>query len=156
MQKLLVVLCLILSACTPPYGNYTKNVDAVNVQMADDSADELAALYPPASTRFSISQDSKDAYGTELLKSLREKGYALEEGSSLSNFIVHPTPLATASGAASSPEKTTSNKCFGYIVDQLGEGLYRVTIRIGSACLSRVYSVSGNRIAPAGAWSRKE
>jgi hypothetical protein len=170
MQKyMMVILCLVsLSACTSQYGNYTK--------MADDSARELMVLYPPASTHLTLSQTTIDAYGAELVKKLRENSYALEEESGFRILGDSPAP-ATAGGnitarsnlkgteisAVTFPAKTdapvaavSSNTSFGYVIDQVGEGLYRVKINIGSKVISRVYKVSSKGIAPAGSWTRKE
>ena len=60
MQKqLLAALCLItVTACTSPYGNYAKVTDSYNTQMADDAANELVALYPPASTHLALLQSA--------------------------------------------------------------------------------------------------
>lgn len=136
MQKIILSALVIgaLSGCVSQYGNYTNIPESSNVQMADDTAVELALLYPPASTHLIFSQPTKDSYGEELVKKLRESGYALED-----------TDVATSSG----------NK-FAYVVDQVGENLYRVQISINSQVLSRVYMSSSKGVTPAGFWTRKE
>jgi len=148
MRKLLLVTLVALTACSSHSGNYTKVSDAYNVQMADDSASRLAAIYPPASTRLTLSQKTGDAYGTELVKKLHEKGYALEE----SNVWFSNTPKNTDT----STKPPVSSTKLSYVVDPVGEQLYRVKLTIGPAVLSRVYSITNNIIAPAGSWTRKE
>jgi hypothetical protein len=143
MQKqLFAALCLMtVTACTSPYGNYAKVTDSYNTQMADDAASELVALYPPATTHLALLQSARDAYGVELVSKLRENGYALEESEKASS-----KPKAIP--AASLP--------IHYTVDNIGAGLYRVTISVSDHMMSRVYSVTGQDMLPAGAWTRKE
>ena len=88
---------------------------------------------------------------------------------------VTPPEVHTASGKPAKPSNTThqaapvipvtqtapaatqaTNLSVGYLVDQLGNGLYRVTITADSRVVSRVYTVSNNHLAAAGAWSLKE
>lgn len=180
MQKhLAATLCLAaLTACSSHYGNYAKVSDTLNAQMADDSASELATLYPPAITHLMVSPSGKDAYGVELVKKLRENGYALEEGGSISSLIATPTSTAATANskpdwsknhkdaepsapvpaikAADSASAQASNRSLFYIVDQLDVGLYRITLDIDSHVLSRVYKLEGNGVAPAGSWTLKE
>ena len=176
MPKFMIAALLLgsLSACAPQYGNYTKIPDVYNAQMADASAQKLSTLYPPASTHLVLSQIATDAYGVELIKKLRESGYAIEEGN-LPFFVATSTPANTGSSNSRSTYKSAdplapaawpktivstagliSKKSIGYIVDQLGTSLYRVTLYIDSTVFSRVYMVSGTGIAPAGSWTRKE
>ena len=170
-KTLMATLCLLsLNACASPYGNYAKLSDSDNVQMADDTAKKITALYPPALTHINLSQEAKDAYGIELVKKLRENGYAIESGDS---FEVLFSSLGAAQADSSTlPSKSSVLKnssttktaiaipdsalSMGYIVDQLGEGLYQVTVRMGTKSLSRVYQGSGDGMVPAGAWARKE
>ena len=192
MRKLITVSLMVaaLSACASQYGNYTTLSDALNAQMADDTAHKLAAVYPPAATHLGLLQSPKDAYGVELVKKLRENGYAIEDNSSGFGDLFATTSATPANsgsntssrigqadnkalvekpisiiGPASPAIPATSNAPaassrpntpLGYVVDQMGEGLYRVTVSVGVQALSRVYQVSGNKLAPAGSWTRKE
>ena len=159
----LTALCLLaVSACTSPYGNYASTSDSYNAQMADDSVHELTMLYPPAATHLALLQPAKDAYGVELVKELRSAGYAIEDNAA------NPAPVAATSGSTadahnrpiivepSAPVKATTGKSLGYVVDNLAGGLYRVTLSIDAQTVSRVYSVTGQDMLPAGAWTRKE
>lgn len=154
-KKLLTALCLItLSACTSPYGNYAKVADSYNAQMADDSAKELVALYPPATTHIRLSQEINDAYGEDLVIKLRESRYAIEEGKDTQR---------TTNAASSSPTPNDSNDAVPattlplyYTVDNIGSVLYRVTINAGDQKINRVYKISGVHMLPVGAWTRKE
>jgi hypothetical protein len=136
MQNLILSSLVIgaLSGCVSQYGNYSNISELNNAQMADDTAVELALLYPPASTHLVVSQPIKDSYGEELIKKLRESGYALEYSSA-----------ANSSGSS-----------LAYVVDQIEGNLYRVQISIDSQILSRVYMSSSKGVTPAGFWTRKE
>ena len=153
MQKpFFTVLCLLTaSACTSHYGSYAKVTDSYNAQMADDSAKELVTLYPPASTHLQISHETGDAYGIELVKSLRESGYAIEEGKSTATAANNAS--ATTADNEGSPAAILP---IHYIIDNIGNALYRVTISAGDHTINRVYSVSGDDMLPVGAWTRKE
>lgn len=50
----------------------------------------------------------------------------------------------------------TVNRSFGYIVDQVSDGMYRVTLNVDSQTLSRVYVTYDHRLVSAGSWTRKE
>jgi len=179
MQKRITsALCLtLLTACAPHYGNYANISGAYNATMADDTADELSRLYPPASTHLTLSQPTVDEFGMELVKQLRQMGYAVENSDAIANLFSSPAPKITESSDKKDWSKNHANaeptsvseikpnesgsaqgasRPIGYIVDHLGENLYRVTISIDSRLLSRVYSSSGKGITPAGAWTRKE
>ncbi len=136
MQKLILSVLVLgfLSGCASQYGNYANISELGNEQIAADTASELALLYPPASTHLVVSQPSKDSYGAELVKNLRERGYALVDSSAA----------------------TSSSNSLAYVVDQIGENLYRVQISIDSQVLSRVYMSSSKGVTPAGFWTRKE
>jgi len=156
MQKpFLAVLCLIaVSACTSPYGNHAKLTDSYNSQMADDGVHELTALYPPATTHIALLQPTEDAYGIELVKSLRESGYAIEQGGDANSAYdaANNAPMVTdnteAPPAAILP--------IHYTVDSIGGALYRITISAEDQTINRVYSVNGDDMLPVGAWTRKQ
>jgi len=133
------LLLTTLSGCASPYGNYASLPEATNVQMADESAHELALLYPPASTHLSISQMARDAYGMELVKQLREAGYGMQDAGSVTHSADDTAPLPVS-----------------YTVDHLGDELARITVNVGSQSLSRVYNTANDTITAAGSWTRKE
>ncbi len=180
MQKISIsaVVLGLLSACTSPYGNYTTISEAYNAQMADDAAQELSELYPPATTHLMVSQPTPDAYGVELVKKLREYGYAIENGADVNSPVsttdvfrevssskpdlsknhtdAKPSVSVPVIKTAGADNVQAGNRSIFYIVDQIEAGLYRVTIRIDSKVLSRVYRGSSKGILPAGSWTRKE
>jgi hypothetical protein len=137
--SLIAAMLLTLSGCASPYGNYASLPEATNVQMADESAHELVLLYPPASTHLSISQTANDAYGMELVKQLREAGYAMQDAGSVAISGDDTAPLPVS-----------------YTVDHLGYELSRITVNVGSQSLSRVYNTANDTITAAGSWTRKE
>ncbi|PWF55364.1 conjugal transfer protein TrbH [Massilia glaciei] len=150
MQKtfLLVLLMVGLAGCASskaprvPFGSFVQTpVAADDKAIADDVVKKLAALYPPAKTRFNLQHATPDAFGTSVVAALRAKGYALAE--------VKQGARAAAPAAG--------EQALAYVIDQpLDAGLYRVTLLVNSQTLSRVYQSSGGAVAPAGAWVRKE
>src|SRR3712207_6421355 len=82
-----VLLCAVgLTGCATapsPYGNFAQEApDGYDRTVAEDAVRQLAAVYPPATTRFDLQQSAPDPFGTWLRQSLREKGYAVQEGAS--------------------------------------------------------------------------
>jgi hypothetical protein len=149
MQKtaLLALFIAGLAGCasTPApatYGNFVQTPVATDDKaMADDVVKKLAALYPPAKTRFNLQHPTPDAFGIAMVATLRAKGYALAE--------VKPD--------AQAPALAAGEQSLAYIIDQpLDAGLYRVTVLVNSQTLSRVYQSAGGVVTPAGAWVRKE
>lgn len=158
MRKLatLVLIAMSLAGCASGpapavYGNFVQGAVADDDKMmADDVAKKLAALYPPARTRFNLRQATPDAFGASLVASLRTKGYAMAE--------FKPAPPAGApDGAAAAASGQSGDVALAYVVDQpLDAGLYRVTVLVNSQSLSRLYQTKDGKIAPAGYWVRKE
>jgi hypothetical protein len=109
--------------------------------MANDSASQLAMLYPPAQTQFNITQSISDNYGRALIQYLRLKGYAINTGDN-SKKSSHQQGID-----------------FNYLIDVVPDGgnYYRVVLTIGQKSLSQVYRPAQNgKIYPAGSWVRKE
>jgi len=139
----LLVMALAGCASTAPYGNFATHPPAgLEQKIAVDTAKQLVALYPPARTRFHLGQPTPDAYGSALVEALRAKGYALVE--------VKTSPQETAPA-------TAPGLSLHYVLDAVASpNLYRVTVTVGQKSLSRAYLAQNNRVAPAGAWVRKE
>ena len=138
---LAALLAMALAGCasTAPYGNFATHPPAgLEERIAADTVKQLVTLYPPARTRFHLGQSTPDAYGSALVEALRAKGYALVE-------FKEAAP-ATAPGLS-----------LHYVLDAVASpNLYRVTVMVGQKSLSRAYLAQNNRVAPAGAWVRKE
>lgn len=132
------------------YGNFVQGAAPANDKaMADDAAKKLAALYPPARTRFNLRQATPDTFGVSLVAALRTKGYALAE------YV--PAPPAGAPTGAAPATGQAGDATLAYVVDQpLDAGLYRVTVLVNNQTLSRLYQAKDGAIAPAGYWVRKE
>ncbi len=139
----LLVMALAGCASTAPYGNFATHPPAgLEQKIAVDTVKQLVALYPPARTRFTLEQPTPDAYGSALVEALRAKGYALVE------VKASPQEAAPATGPGLS---------LHYVLDAVASpNLYRVTVMVGQKSLSRAYLAQNNRVAPAGAWVRKE
>ena len=142
---LAALLAMALAGCasTAPYGNFAAHPPAgLEERIAADTVKQLVTLYPPARTRFHLGQPTPDAYGSALVEALRAKGYALVE--------VKTSPQETAPA-------TAPGLSLHYVLDAVASpNLYRVTVMVGQKSLSRAYLAQNNRVAPAGAWVRKE
>ncbi|WP_272387480.1 hypothetical protein [Acinetobacter baumannii] len=77
----LLALALGLGGCatTSQYGNFVQSAALDQQKLAADAVQQLATLYAPARTRLELQQPTPDPFGQALVKSLRDKGYALLE-----------------------------------------------------------------------------
>jgi len=171
MRYFLSLACLFaLTGCmsTSQYGNFATATPVINQKLATDTVKQLVALYPPASTRFTLIAPTPDTYGQTLLSSLRAKGYSIVE------FNAGPSsqlPLVAARSEGPDPATAYASSvslALGYVIDtapgssfyRVGSatdtGLYRVTVLVGKQSLTRAYLLQNNTVYPAGAWARKE
>ena len=159
----LIALCLLLSACAglPRMAREQVEPSPFEKRIADDTANQLAKLYPPAKTRLNLVSPSSDPFGTLLAAKLRGRGFGVSETveASASSF-----PFTFNSEFRQSPhdvaqEPATANAVPGYElryrIDHHADAFSRVTVRIGAAVLARAYIANGNAdvIVPAGAWT---
>ena len=134
-----LVMALAGCASTVPYGNFATEPPAgLEERIVADTVKQLVTLYPPARTRFHLGQPTPDAYGSALVEALRARGYALVEFKEAAPATAPGLSLHYVLDAAASPN------------------LYRVTVTVGQKSLSRAYLAQNDRVAPAGAWVRKE
>lgn len=162
MRKIasLALLALALGGCATtsqsPYGNFVQSAALDQQKLAADAVQQLATLYVPARTRLELQQPTPDPFGQALVKTLRDKGYALLE------FTPAGAP-AQASASASSPPSPAETPAvprslpLRYVLDQAGDSnLYRLTLMVGSQSITRAYLAQNGVFAPAGSWVRKE
>lgn len=150
-----ILLCVLgLVGCatpTAPYGNFIGQAPAgYDRTLAEDAVRQLAAVYPPAATRFEVRQATSDAFGRQLMASLRAKAYAVREAG--------PTavaPSVTARGEMGAIVTAGPALPLQYVLDRPA-GLVRVTLLIGDQSLTRAYLAQNDALRPAGAWVRKE
>ncbi|CAI10544.1 TrbH protein of DNA transfer system (plasmid) [Aromatoleum aromaticum EbN1] len=155
----LVAFALGGCATTVPYGNFVQPPVTVDQQkLAGDAAKQLAALWPPAKTRFELQQPTPDEFGAALVSNLRAAGYA----------VVEYAPERTSSAGRAAPEQTAGEPVavapptmaalpLRYVLDHdAGSGLYRLTLLIGSQSITRPYLEQNRTLIPAGYWARKE
>lgn len=141
-MRLYRIVLLLFIACTAGcatthFGNYAVVSQGINQTMAQDAANRLAALYPPAHTRFRLMQPTKDAFGVSLVQLLRKKGYSVVESTSKG---------ASAAGLS-----------LRYVVDASSKHiLHRVTLIIGAQSLSHAYVLKNDVLHPVGVWVRQE
>lgn len=157
----LALLALALGGCgtTAPYGNFIQPPMTVDQQpLAGDAAKQLAALWPPAKTRFELKQPTPDAFGTALVGNLRAAGYAvLEYGATkaaVAGSAAHEeAPVDPAAGVT----PATVALPLRYVLDRdAGTGLYRLTLWVGTQSVTRPYLDQNRTLIPAGYWVRKE
>lgn len=147
MRKTTLLLLAVLAGCAAgpkpaSQGSFATANPTLGKKMAEDAARKLAALYPPAVTRFELQHAAADAFGTSLVATLRAQGYALQERKPASR------PAADGKGVS---------RALSYVFDQPPDtDLYRVTLTIDAQSLSRVYLAKDGSVAPAGYWVRKE
>lgn len=155
LSTFLLIALTVAGCATEPgpaaYGNFvTGAVTADEKAMADDAARKLAALYPPARTRFNLRQATPDTFGALLVASLRAKGYAMAE-------LNAGESSRSSHGVSTAVPGDPAERSLAYVVDQpLDAGLYRVTLLVDAQSLSRLYQAGKGRIAPACDWIRKE
>ena len=143
---LLVLLAALVGCAAHPkpasQASFAPASAAIDKKVTDDAVKKLAALYPPALTRFELQHAAADPFGTSLAAALREQGYALQEYKSAPTF---------------GPDGKGAGRVLSWVFDQpVGTDLYRVTLKIGAQSLSRVYLAKDGSVAPAGYWVRKE
>ena len=141
----MVLLTLSLAGCaSAPYGNFSGAPAKYDEQMATETAKQLLALYRPASTRINLMQAvaRDDAYGTALIKLLHDHGYAVEE--------------RAGEGKTDDGQAVTPSVGLSYIVDQVNQIHYRVTVFVGNQTISRMFQANNGGFNAIGLWTRKE
>ncbi len=185
MRALMLFMILVVCSCAPQSENYTALPSANNMQMAEDTVEKLVQLYPPASTRMLLPGTPADSYGQALEEKLRARGYAVQAGDIVADWLaalsspVIETPVeevphsrkpvskkaskATHKAApviavevTAQPTARATEVALHYLVDPIGEERYRLAIMADSRVLSRVYARADSRFGAAGAWSLKE
>lgn len=161
MLKYIVSILLLLSltgcATQSHYGNFVDNQPGLNQhQIATDTVDQLAELFPPAHTRFDLKQPTPDAFGMALIRVLRDRGYAVLElspdASDDQDDQQKTKPSTTRANASSQ-----SGLPLRYVFDQFsGTNMYRVSIIVGHQSITRAYALENGTVVPAGFWARKE
>lgn len=152
----LVALALGGCATTAPYGNFVQPPVTVDQQqLAGDAARQLAALWPPAKTRFELQQPTPDEFGAVLVANLRAAGYAVLEYAPQKTSGAAPDQKAGEPVAVVTP--TTAALPLRYLLDHDADtGLFRLTLLVGSQSITRPYLAQNHALVPAGYWVRKE
>lgn len=141
-----IFVCLWLTGCAnSPYGNFSEHsTPVINQQLASATVRQMAAVYPPASTRLLIAQDVVDGYGIALVRGLRAAGYSVQE-------------LAPKTNTVEKPGSGSTSLAVNYIIDSSKDiNLYRVTLLVGRQSLSRAYAIENDRLQAMGAWVYRE
>ncbi|SHM14351.1 Conjugal transfer protein TrbH [Nitrosospira sp. Nsp11] len=154
-------LCACLGACA--FQPLTKGSPfvALDEKIASDTVNQLARLYPPARTQFSLVVSEPKSFGALLADRLRAKGYALSEKEEKTRIMPPDTFGAVFSpkpaDEGNKPIKTPAPEGIElrYVLNHSAD-LSRITMVVGHAVLARAYLVENGAIAPAGAWTFKE
>ena len=160
------VILLLLGGCamTQPYGSFIQNPSPAFSQyskvMADDVTDQIARLYPAASTQFDMLHPASDPFGQALIDSLRMHGYAVQETIKPDNplLAVALPDLIDETDVQSQQivqAETKSGLALRYIIDQ-SDDLYHVSILIEDQRLTRAFVAQSGQIKPAGLWVRRQ
>lgn len=157
---LVVLLALALGGCatTSPYGNFVQPPVTVDQQqLAGDAARQLAALWPPAKTRFELQQPTPDEFGAGLVSNLRAGGYAVLEYAPPKASWTAAAPDQKAGEPVAVVTPTTAALPLRYVLDHDADtGLFRLTLLVGSQSITRPYLAQNHALVPAGYWVRKE
>ena len=137
----IVIFMFWVAGCAAPrqYGNFLEHASVpLETGLARAGAEQLTKLYPPAATSFSLMR-ADDMFGRELSAALRRSGFAIIDGETIGSLSVR------------------------YVVDELGQNLFRIMliVRAGSGAQSRgvvtscAYKQISGALLPAGAWTRQ-
>ena len=156
----LLALALGIGGCatttTSRYGNFVPSAELDQHKLAADAVQQLAMLYAPAHTRLELQQPTPDPFGQALVKSLRDRGYALQEFIPAGATTKPPASAGSQPGAVASTA-ATDGLPLRYVLDHAGESdLYRLTLMVGNQSITRPYLVQNGTFTPAGYWMRKE
>ena len=159
-----ILLLLVGCAMTQPYGSFIQNPSPEFSQysevMADDVSNQIARLYPAASTQFDMQHPASDPFGQALIDSLRTHGYAIQETVKPDNPLLAVVLPDLVDEADVQPQQIVQTETkFGlalrYIIDQ-SDNLYHVSILIEDQRLTRAFIAQSGQIKPAGLWVRRQ
>ncbi|WP_165544821.1 hypothetical protein [Pasteurella multocida] len=147
MQKLIIILTLILSACSSKIGNYSNASPSISEAMASDVSSYLHKAYSPAKTQFNFDNEiqSTDYFGLTLQDNLRQKGFAIK---------LSPKNNKQLNQENMESDSRLLNISVKYIVDTLDHNSYRVTLYLSDAVISRAYSTEQGNFTSLGSWVR--
>lgn len=153
---ILAIACGLLGGCVSPvldqqYGNFGGFTAEYELVIANESADRIAAVFPPSQTRLNLRQPTPDAFGVALVANLRAKGYAISE------YAAGVAPLGTENPSQMNrDQRADAGIDMNYILDHPDPDLLRVTVFVAQRSLSRAYTTTRGRLIPFGAWVVKE
>nr|WP_242468400.1 hypothetical protein [Burkholderia plantarii] len=103
-----------------------------------------------------MQQPTPDPFGQALVKSLRDKGYALLEYAPAA-LPRRPRPRRHRRRAHRPPRPRRAACRCATCSDQAGDSnCYRLTLMVGNQSITRPYLAQNGTFAPAGYWVRKE
>lgn len=153
----LVLAVWVLGGCATgrPHGNFVATSAALDQPaLAAQATRQLAALWPPARTRFALTQPAADTFGAALVGQLRAAGYAVQEAGPVAT-VGSPAPETAPVDPAAG--MTSEALPLRYVLDHdAGTDLYRLTLSVGEQSITRAYLAQGGTARPAGAWVRRE
>lgn len=160
---LIALLCANLGACAFAPKTTDNRFAGLDDRIATDTVNQLARLYPPAKTQFSLVVSDPAGFGGLLADKLRARGYALTETAEKTPLIppntfggmFSPKP-AGADDMPAKPSARQGGISLRYVLDHSGKDYSRISMVIGGAVLARAYLIDHGALSAAGAWTFKE
>lgn len=162
MQKVrnVVLLALAAASCAtvpPRHGNFLKSTTVDQQKLADETVKQMVAIWAPAKTRLEMRQATPDAFGTALVKGLRDNGYAVAELDQSKHIEKQAALAEKESGEPIVAPNEAKTYSLMYVLDQAGNAnLYRLILMVGSQSITRPYLEQDGALVPGGYWARKE
>jgi hypothetical protein len=173
MRHLALLLCLVLAFIVAGCASLQETRQQNRNRLADerialDTTNQLAQLYPPAKTRFTLIVTEPREFGEVLAAKLRAKGYGVSETVKAKRVLFADTFAGfqqkpggqSDEGQPQGMEATAAPAAAGqgmelsYILDTPEHGtLHTITLKLGDAYLSRAYLPTAKGVAAAGAWT---
>jgi hypothetical protein len=132
-------------AATPPVvvqtnGDFTSLDKTATEYISSDAVTQLKELYPPASTKFELHQNTADNFGVAFVSGIRSAGYGLYE------LMLDETGSVPVGDGLK----------LEYTIDSLEANTVYLSILIDSQSISRSYITKNGTAAPTSAWNIKE
>jgi hypothetical protein len=123
----------LMVSCTHQPGRLAPDLsEQTYFSIAENAVAQLIVHYPPAKTRLIIETGALDAFHQALIKQLRHSGYAIDEKS-------NPSTESTAQEPSLPAEGLHLTAIVNPLTDLSFYGLYRLTLKIDNAELSRLF-----------------
>ncbi|QIQ22517.1 hypothetical protein [Zophobihabitans entericus] len=151
MKKLFLILLMsiVLSGCvsSAKYGNFSAETlsNEVNIAFADNAFAQLSALYAPGKTRFNLTHQFSDLFGSHLSDQLQKAGYALS------------VPVADKDKTPEkAPEFNADTHSLAYVIDETDANIYRVTLFVDGLPITKGFLIQDGKVVSLGFWTKQD